>query len=254
MNRKTTFGRCFIKMAVWFIIFLPVFSFGQNKTSLSFSTQDAQKLKSGDHNDVADVLYKLSDIFTAQGKEGLKPAVAPLIDCAWRELKLPEDDRWNIFDILKILSKTGDERIKPILLTAMSSMTGGGNPYVAQGLLSLGSSVVKDVADSLKSSSSGTRARAAQTLYKMADFDKAKTFFTGKDRAMIKQSLLITVTDKDPSVRIYTVAALGYFGDETTIPLLKNIQTSDAYVDSGGIHKVRVEAQEALKKLQVKKK
>ena len=49
MDRKTAFERCFILMTTWFIIFLPVLSFGQSKASLSFTTQDAQKLNMLSH-------------------------------------------------------------------------------------------------------------------------------------------------------------------------------------------------------------
>ena len=195
------------------------------------------------------MLYKLQDINEASGKEGLKPAVADLIAATERELKLPEDERWNLIDLVKILSMTGDERAKPMLLNIMSIMWGGGNPFVAQGFLAIGKSTVKDVADSLTSANPDTRGRAALTLHKMAQFDTTGGFFTKEDREKVKKLLVENLDDENVNVRIYTVLSMQSFGDESVIPILEHIEKTDAHKDSGGTYEVRIGAAETLKHL-----
>ncbi len=195
------------------------------------------------------VIYKLLDIYDEKGKEALKPAVPALIESAERELKLPEDERWNIYDIIKMLSLTGDERTKPLLLNIMSTMGGGGNPFTAMGLLAIGHTVVKDVADSLKSTNSATRGRALITLHKMFEFDETGEFFTPEDRVMIRERIVANLVDEEATVRIYSVIALRSFGDASVINPLKHIEKHDAHKDSGGTYEVRIEATETLKKL-----
>ncbi|MCE5250840.1 hypothetical protein LLG96_11530 [bacterium] len=215
----------------------------------TFTDADAQKLKGDNPDAVAEVLYKLSDMYEAKGKAALKPAVPALIEAAKKELKLAEDQRWNIVDIIKVLSMTGDERTKPMLLTIMSVMWGGGNPFVAQGLLAIGPSVIPAVVDSLKSASADTRGRAALTLHKMSQLDESGKIFAQKDRDMIRDRLKANLTDKDVNVRIYTVVAMRSFGDASVIPVLENIEKTDAHKDSGGTYEVRLEATETLKVL-----
>ena len=244
--------------AVLFIVVISLFFVATSTVSFSaespkFTDADAKILKTGDNNAVADVLYKLQDIYDSQGKQGLKPAIPALIESANRELKLPEDKRWNIVDIVKIMSLTGDERTKPILLTIMSSMLGGGNPYTAKGFVAIGPSVVPTIVDSLKSLSNDTKGRAAVTLYKMTQFDETGKLFTQQDRDKIKKLLADNLSSTDANVRIYMVVALRAFGDTSVIPRLEQIKTKDAHKDSGGTYQVRIEAAETLKQLKTKK-
>jgi len=219
---------------------------------LTFTEADAKALKSDNPDAVADVLFKLADMNEKKGKDALKPAVPALIQAADRELKLPEDQRWNLVDIVKILSMTGDERTKPMLLRVMSAMWGGGNPFVAQGLVLIGQSTIPSVVDSLKSANPDTRGRAALTLHKMAQFDTAGAFFSKENREMIKKLLIGNLNDENVNVRIYTVVAMRSFGDNSVIPVLEHIEKYDAHKDSGGTYEVRLEATETLKKLRGK--
>jgi hypothetical protein len=219
----------------------------------AFSSADTKKLKSGDHDAVAEVLAKLSKMYQASGRESLKPAVAPLIESAWNELRIPEDQRWNIMDILKILSLAGDISAKPLFLNVMSSVKGGGNPYVPQGFLSMGQSIAAELADSLKSNSPDARGRTALTLGKMYQLDKTGTFFTAQDRARIKDLLAANLKDPNVNVRIYSVSALAYFGDSSVIAPLEYIEKHDAHKDSSGNYEVRLEAAKTLKALKAKK-
>jgi len=216
-----------------------------------FTDKDAETLKSDDPDAVIDVIYKLLDLYDEKGKEALKPAIPALIESAERELKLPEDERWNIYDIIKMLSLTGDERTKPLLLNIMSTMGGGGNPFTAMGLLAIGHTVVKDVADSLKSSSPDTRGRASVTLHKMFELDDTGKFFTPEDRAMIRERVVANLIDEVVTVRLYSVIALRSFGDASVINPLEHIEKNDAHKDSGGTYEVRIEATETLKMLEV---
>ncbi len=219
----------------------------------TFTGADAKTLTGTDHDAVADVLYKLVDIHKAKGKDALKPAVAPLIQCAQRELRLPEDQRWNLMDVLKVLSLAGDPQSKPLFLHVMSTIRSGGNPYTAQAFLLIGASTVKDLADSLQSKSPDTRGRAALTLDKMAQYDKSGKFFSAQDQNLIRTRLLANVKDTSVSVRISTVGALGAFGDSSVIPALEQVEKRDAHKDSGGVYEVRMEATAALKKIRAKK-
>ena len=249
MNYRYTFHNSLV-VAVFLIICFAVSSphtvFAADET---FTNADAKALKSDDPDTVADILFKLADINEAKGKDGLKAAVPHLIAAAERELKLSEDERWNLVDIIKVLSFTGDERTKPMLLRIMSIMWGGGNPFVAQGFLAIGKSTIPGVIDSLKSVSSDTRGRAALTLHKMCQLDETKKFFSPADKTGIRKSLLDNLDDENVNVRIYTVVAMRSFGDDSVIQSLEHIEKHDAHKDSGGTYEVRLEATETLKHL-----
>lgn len=219
----------------------------------SFTAADIKTLKGTDHDAIDDVLSKLIKLNQAKGKDSLKPAVEPLIEAAWNELRLPEDQRWNLMNIIKVLSLSGDPKAKPLFLHLVSTIKGAGNPYTAQGFLLMGQAVVKDLADSLQSKSPDTRGRAALTLLKMSQYDKTGTFFSVQDREIIKTRLVANLKDPSVSVRIYSVSALANFGDSSVIPALEQIEKKDAHKDSGGVYEVRVEATEAMKKLRGKK-
>ena len=219
----------------------------------SFTAADAKTLKSGDKDAVSEVLFKLMKLQETKGREALKPAVPPLIECAWRELRLPQEQQWNLMDVIKVIGLTGDQQTKPMLLHIMSSIRGGGNPYTAQGFLLMGAAVVKDIADSLQSKTPDTRGRAAQTLNKMAQFDKSGNFFSAADRTLIRDRLASNLKDTNVNVRVYTVDALAGFGDASVISALEQIEKKDAHKDSGGVYEVRVQATNTLKKLRAKK-
>ncbi len=253
-------SRFFIGLISSFAVFCLIFAmsstaFAQAKSgaSLTFTAADAKTLKSSDPDAVGAVLSKLSQIHSAKGKDALKPAVDALIECAWKELRLPPEQQWNLMDALKVISLTGDLRAKPLLLHVMSAIRGGGNPYTAQGLLLMGTGVTKDLADSLQSKSADTRGRAALTLDKIAQYDKTGKFFSAQDRTLIKDRLVANLKDSNVGVRVTTVSALGTFGDASVVSALEQVEKKDAHKDSGGVYEVRVVATEALKKLKAKK-
>jgi hypothetical protein len=221
--------------------------------SPGFTAKDAKVLKGSDHEAVAEVLAKLSKLYQARGKESLMPAVEPLIESAWNELRIPEDQRWNLVDIMKILALSGDTRIKPLFLTIMSTVKGGGMPYVPQGFLSLGSSIVPELADSLKSIKPDVRGRATLTLNKMSQLDKSGAFFSSDARKLIKERLIANLKDANASIRMYSVSALAFFGDSSVVPALEYIEKHDAHKDSSGTYEVRIEAGKTLKILKSKK-
>lgn len=217
-------------------------------SAAEFTDADATILKtSSDPDEVAGVLYKIQDIYETSGEAAIKAAVPGLIEAMHRELSIPEDERWNLVDIVKVMSLTGDERIKPELLTIMSVMWGGGNPFVAQGFLKLNSSVVSDIVDSLKSANLETRGRAALTLNKMDEYDETGKYFSEAQRETIRKALVENLASDNVNVRIYNVVALRGFGDESVIPQLEHIEKTDAHKDSGGTYEVRLEASETLK-------
>ncbi|MFC1542220.1 hypothetical protein ACFL50_07215, partial [Candidatus Latescibacterota bacterium] len=200
-----------------------------------FTAKDAEILKtSTDPDAVADVIYKLSDIYDAKGKEALKPAIPALLTSAAREFALPEEERWNIYDIIKVISMTGDASVMPFLLNVMSTMGGGGNPFTAQGFCSIGKSSIKAVTDSLRSPVSETKGRAALTIHKMYEFDEDGTLFSSADKTAIRDLLVTNLVDENPSVRIYSIVALRSFGDNSVLNPIENIEKNDAHKDSGG--------------------
>ncbi|MHB9027498.1 MAG: hypothetical protein ACYC9O_01885 [Candidatus Latescibacterota bacterium] len=229
-----------------------VFAQAKSGAAVSFTAADAKALKGSDPDAVGAVLSKLSQLHSAKGKDALKPAVDGLIECVWRELRLPPEQQWNLMDALKVISLTGDVRAKPLLLHVMSAIRGGGNPYTAQGLLLMGPGVVKDLADSLQSKSADTRGRAALTLDKIAQYDKSGKFFSAQDRTLIRGRLVANIKDANVGVRVSTVSALGTFGDASVVSALEQVEKRDAHKDSGGVYEVRVVATEALKKLKAK--
>ncbi len=215
----------------------------------AFTDADIEALKGKDPDAVAEVLYKLTEIHEAKGAGALKPAVPALLTALENELALPEDERWNLVDIVKVLSLSGDDRAKPALLNIMSVMWGGGNPFTAQGFLAMGPSVVPDIADSLDSANPETKGRAALTLHNMMKYDESGSFFTDAHMSLIRKNLLENLDDKSVNVRIYSVVAMRSFGDQSVIPQLEYIEKNDAHKDSGGTYEVRIEATETLKAL-----
>jgi len=244
-QNKLSAGLTVLFLVLSFILAAPLMAPAQEK----FTDTDEKTLKGNDPDAIADVLYKLVELHESKGKEALKPAVPSLIESLYNELRIPEDERWNLVDIVKVLSLTGDERVKPALLHIMSVMWGGGNPFVAQGFLAIGSSVIANVADSLKSSNPDTRGRAALTLHNMHKYNESGEYFSEKDGDTIKNRLVENLTDENTNVRIYTVVALRSFGDESVIPQLVHVEKHDAHKDSGGTYEVRIEATETLKVL-----
>jgi len=226
--------------------------FLETVSAQTFTSEDEKVLKGSDSDAVAEILYKLSDLNESKGKEALKPAVPALIEALNRELRLPEEERWNLVDIVKVLSLTGDERVMPSLLKIMSVMWGGGNPFVAQGFLAIGPSTVKMVADSLKSANPDTRGRAALTLHNMKKYDDSGSFFTKDAFETIKKQLVDNLKDKNTNVRIYTVVALRSFGDESVLAPLEYVEKNDAHKDSGGTYEVRLEASETIKEIRAR--
>jgi hypothetical protein len=254
-RKELYFGLIAVVTATFLLSGLSALSFAQAKSgaALSFTAADAKALKGSDPDAAGAVLSKLSQLHSAKGKEALKPAVDALIECAWRELRLPPEQQWNLMDALKVISLTGDTRAKPLLLHVMSAIKGGGNPYTAQGLLLMGSGVIKDLADSLQSKSADTRGRAALTLDKIAQYDKTGKFFSAQDRTLIRDRLVANIKDTNVGVRVSTVSALGTFGDSSVVSALEQVEKRDAHKDSGGVYEVRVVATEALKKLKARK-
>lgn len=246
MKKRNTFFTSFVFVLSILLVLTPVV------IAASFTDDDAAKLTGTDPDEVADILYKLQDLYAESGSDALKPAVPALLKSIEHELSIPEDQRWNIYDIIKIMSLTGDERVKPVLLNVMSSMPGGGNPFTAQGLLNIGQSTVKNLADSLKSASIDTRGRAAVTLHKMNELDESKSFFSAADKKLVRDGLVANLTDENANVRIYSVIALRSFGDSSVIDPLQQIEKHDAHKDSGGTFEVRIEATETLKALGAK--
>jgi HEAT repeat protein len=214
-----------------------------------FTSEDEQTLKnSSDPDAVMDVLYKLQDIYADQGASALEPAVPALIAAAEHELTLPEEERWNLVEIVKVISLTGDERTKPLLLRIMSEMWAGGNPFTAQGLVAIGPSTLQDVADSLKSPSEQTQGRAATTAHKMYQLNSS--IFTAEDKAKFRDLIMNNVETENVNLRIYSIIALRSFGDETVMDELKEIEETDAHKDSGGNYIVREEAAETIEELE----
>lgn len=224
-----------------------VFAFAAAAFAQGFTDADAKILKGKDPDAIAEVIAKLAALNDSKGKDALKPAIPALIQCLNNELALPEDERWNLVEIVKVLSLSGDPSAKAPLLGIMSTMWGGGNPYTAMGFLKMGAGVIKDVSDSLTSKSFDTQGRAALTLYNMDKYDESKKFFTAENRDMIKKKLVANLASTDVNVRIFSITALRSFGDTTVIPKLEYIEKNDAHKDSGGTYEVRMEASETLK-------
>ena len=239
--------RMFLIQLMLLCILIP--SVATTADELTYTAEDKTALLSDDPDAVAEVLFELGDMYAEKGAEALTPVVPDLITAAENELALPGDERWNIYDIVKIMSLSGDERVRPLLLTFMSIIAGGGNPYTAQGLYAIGPDVIPAVRDSLMSTSPETRGRAAVTLHKMAEFDTDGSFFSAAARSEIRELLLKNLSHEEPSVRIYTVVALRSFGDKSVIDTLRRIEKTDAHKDSGGTYEVSLEATETLKHL-----
>lgn len=229
-------------------IMLALFSgavFAQEK----FTDADSKTLIGNDSDAISDVLYKLTDIYDSEGKDALKAAVPDLITCLDNELNIPEDERWNLVDIVKVLSMTGDERAIPSMLNIMSFMWGGGNPFTAYGFLKIGNKVVPAIVDSLTSPNPETRGRAALTLDNMKKNDESGSFFSATDMDLIRKKLVGNLDNEAVNVRIYSIVALKSFGDDSVIPKLEWIEKHDAHKDSGGTYEVRIEASGTLKVL-----
>ena len=156
------------------------------------------------------VLMHLRQEYERSGPEVLKPAVPALLTGAQKFLHKPEDlgeEDEIIGDYIWLLCKTGDPRTRQFFLELMVNDRVGGL-MVAEGLLSLGKSVLPAIEDSLSSPRAKSRYGTAGYLVSMIKMDSKGEFFTLEDRKRISKRLLTLLADTDDLVRTYTAINL----------------------------------------------
>lgn len=211
---------------------------------------DLNIIKYSDIESTWKVLMKIRNIYEKQGKEALIPAVPALIDRTVRELQnfsQTEGEGEILGDFILVLSVTGDSRMKPVFLQILSSPVGG--TIVSKGFLNIGRSVIPDLIDSLGSASDYTKRATALTLSEICEFDTTGTFFNEEDKANITDKLIIMLDLKDHPSKFGALRALGYFGDESILPVLENIKNNDTLVTEKGFYLNRDEAAKAIENI-----
>ena len=137
------------------------------------------------------VLMHLRQEYERSGPEVLKPAVPALLTGAQKILRKPgeglDEDGEILGDYIWLLSKTGDPRTRPFFLELMVNDRVGGL-MVAEGLLSLGKSVLPAIEDSLSSPRTRSRSGTAGYIGSMVKMDSTGVFFTPEDRKRISNA------------------------------------------------------------------
>ena len=191
---------------------------------------DLKIIESGNTNSADSVIVKLKKtyLYTIQGKEIIIPAVPAIIKRTLNDIRKPDDlgegEGELLGELIWALSVTGDERVKPVLLEFMACK----KAYTwdtARGFLNLGKSVIPDIVDSLDSPNDCTKYQSAFTLGIMCECDKTGNFFSEQDKILIRTKLLKLAENMDSPYIAMPISALGYFGDETTVPVLDNIKS-----------------------------
>jgi hypothetical protein len=246
------------------ILFLFVFYFGSflnafsdQSIHLTISDSDLKILENGDTNSASIVLYKMEQIYDKEGKYPIIPAIPALIKRANAFLKIDLDEgSGEVFgDVIWALSVTGDKRVEPILLDILvdpkiSSWD------VAEGFLRIGKSTfpallkkLYEVNDTKNNLNTSSKLNILVTFLKMGEFDSTGTYFNDNDKIVIKEEMLKMIKDKDENIRKLSIKSLGNFGDKSTIPILEEIMKNDSLMAKDGKYYVRIEAENAIKKI-----
>jgi len=208
----------------------------QLESSHIFTPDDAVIIEEGGFMDVREAVIKLSDIYDEKGIAVLIPAVASLVNKTMKDLSAPrlnDMEENNLSHMLEFLSQSGDERAQKPLVKALCSdrnedVRHANIDIYVEGFLGIGQSVIPEFADSLESARFIPRAILPQVLAHMAEADPM--FFSESDREIFRPVLVENSQSENYQIRMYSVEALGYFGNDTTVRLLKQLHEEDPAV------------------------
>jgi len=245
----------YIYVIIFFGLFAsPCFSDEINENDLKF-------LENGDTNSASVVIMKVRQIYGKEGKNAILPVIPAVINRTMNDLeslesgKLEEGEGEFLGDLLWTLSIIGDERVEPVLLAAVLNAKMSSSD-VPKGFLNIGKSTFPKILDILKSATDSTsnfsiqsRCNVIGTLQEMAIYDSTGTYFKEDDKKIIKEELLKSVKNKNEYMRIFSVSALGYFGDKSTIPVLTEVKNSDPFISKKGDYWIRDEAEKAIENI-----
>jgi len=149
--------------------------------------------------------------------------------------------------LIQLLSDSGDIRAKEALLKAMTSGYVGGK-ILDEGILHLCPQVIPDIVAYLDGNDIVAKRQAIRTLSYINANDGGKTYFSDKDKKEIKEKLLPCLSHTDEILKLWTVEALGHFGDDLVIPLLENIRDNNMQTNNDDRDKERKQLREAAEK------
>jgi hypothetical protein len=238
-----------------FLIAPTIIAFSNNSDNHSLTENDLKVIENGDSNSASYVLYKMEQLYNKEGKAPIIPAIPVLIKRANNDLKTGDLEDELFGEIIWALSVTGDKRVEQVLFDTMLCPNIS-DWDVAKGFLNIGITTLPpimeklyDICDSSKNIDKITKINVIVTLAKMGEFDSKGTYFTENDKKVIKQEMLKMIRNSDENLRRVAVMAVGNFGDRSSVPILEEITKTDPYVAENGKYFVRMEAEEAIKKI-----
>jgi hypothetical protein len=172
-------------------------------------------------------------IYEKEGEQGLRPYIKAAADSALAILEvievegngLGERNGERLLDFLGILSLAGDMSSKEALIKAMISPKINGST-IARGLMRLGSQVQPEILSYLDSGKVKDVLPIISILNRMAKIDTTGTYITPEFRETVRDKLVALYagrTNDDARFIRNVVYGLDYFGDESVIPLLEEI-------------------------------
>ncbi len=186
------------------------------------SETELKILKHGDYHSISVVLGRLEVLFKEQGVSSVLVAV-PTLNEILAKLQKRDGNQFVELesDLVNFLGKVGDASSTTYFLKAIKRRTGN----AAIGLEKLDSAIVDSVIAYLSAEQVKTRNNASRTLVRM--YQTNSELFPKTKVELIRDKLIKNIDTYD--YKSGDCFALAFFGDNTTLPLLRTIATTDTF-------------------------
>lgn len=208
----------------------------KTESLLAFKPTDAVIIENGSSMEVREAIIKLNTIYDVNGKDALIPAIAPLVKRTTKDLSTPQLsdlEEKNLEKMMELLGRSGDSHALAPLMNYLcgdriKDYREADIDLGVEGIRRIGSAAFSQLADSLKSSRFIPGAVIARVLAGIAETDSS--LFTDRDREMFRQILHDNAQHEKYEVRMYSAAALGFFGNDSSVQLLGKLKNDDPAV------------------------
>ena len=225
--------------------------------NITLETYDITKIENGSFMDVRETIIKLKNMYDSNGKDALSPVIIPLVNRTTSDLntaQLNDLEEMNLKKMVELLAKTGDIRALDPLMNYLcgdhiKDYRQADIDLGVDGIQRIGRDTFPQLADSLKSSRFMPGAVIARLLTRLAETNFS--LFESRDKDMFRKLLHENLNREKYEVRMYSAEALGFFGDDSSVPLLRQLQNDDPAVLPWrkSEHPVRKSAAESLDKI-----
>ena len=187
------------------------------------SDLELQIIEHGDTRSAGKVLARLQVLHKEKGSDAIRPAL-PAIKARLEALQTKGENSKFEHNVVSFLCKIGDTGLasERLLLKAVRR----GDDTAAFGLLKF-NSAIDSLTSYLHDSDSGVRSSASRTLVRM--YRRKSDHFTKSQTDLIRVTLIEKLSEYE--YKSSNLSALGTFGNDSTIPVLKNFIESNGPAD-----------------------